>query len=50
VTLYLSESALAVNLIRGLRFQVLFIGAFGALQADLQAVGRLKPLRFLEFR
>jgi len=49
-TLYLSESALAFNLMNGLRFQVLFIGFFCAEQADLQAVGRLKPLRFLEFR
>jgi len=50
VTLYLSESALAVNRIRGFRCQELFIGVFGAVQADLQAIGRLKPLRFLEFR
>jgi hypothetical protein len=49
-TLYLSESALAFNPIKGFRCYELFIGVFGAVQEDLQAVGRLKPLRFLEFR
>jgi len=42
--------ALTLNRMNGLKCQVLFIGVFGAVQVDLQAVGRLKPLRFLEFR
>jgi hypothetical protein len=35
---------------RLLKYQVLFTGVFGPVPVDLQAVGRLKPLRFLEFR